>query len=266
MIHKTRPLILMIDDEADMRQTMRACLEPDYRVIEAGDGDVGIRKAFQTVPDLIISDIKMPKSDGFQVCQTLKEDERTSHIPIILLTAHSDRSIKISGLETGADVYLTKPFDIQELLVRVKNLIHLRRQLRETFRVGEVLKPGEIVVTSLDDQFLRKVKTIVDVHMGDEALSVEVLAGKVGMSRSQMHRKLISLTSLSPGDFIRYMRLHRAMELLKGRAATVSEVAFQVGFSSVTYFTRCFRKQFGFVPSDVNKRAKDPSYSLESCF
>jgi len=245
----------MVDDEEEMRKSMKRFLEPEYRVIEADDGDAGIRKAVQTIPDLIISDVKMVKVDGFQVCQTLKEDERTSHIPIILLTAHGEKSLRLSGLEIGADEYLTKPFDLQELLARVRNLIQSRRRLRERFRAGEVLRPGDVIVTSLDDQFLNKVKAVVESHMGDENLSVEVLAGKVGMSRSQMHRKLISLTSLSPGDFIRYMRLHRAMDLLNAKSGTVSEIAYQVGFGSVAYFTKCFRKQFGILPSSVLKNS-----------
>ena len=265
MTRKAQPLVLIVEDELTMRKSLRLCLEPDYRVLEADDGDVGIRKAFETIPDLIISDIKMPKVDGFRVCQTLKENEKTSHIPIILLTAYDEISVKISGFETGADQYLTKPFDVDELLVRVSSLILQRRRLRERFRMGEVLKPGEIIVTSLDDQFLRKVKSAVEQHIGDEDFSVEVLAQKVGMSRSQVHRKLRSLTTLSAGDFIRYMRLHRAMELLTKGAGTVSEIAYQVGFNSVPYFTRCFRKQFGTLPSDVKNRGRKPLDTLNPC-
>ncbi|MEK7250666.1 MAG: helix-turn-helix transcriptional regulator, partial [Bacteroidota bacterium] len=141
--------------------------------------------------------------------------------------------------------------DAKELLVRVKNLIELRRKLREKFSVGKVLKPGEIAVTSIDDAFLQKVMSAVEKKMGDESFSVEELAKEVNMSRSQLHRKLTALTNQSPSDFIRYMRLHRAKDLLQQNVGTVSEIAFQVGFNSVAYFTKCFREQFGVVPSAV---------------
>jgi DNA-binding response OmpR family regulator len=251
MLRNTQPLVLIVDDERDIRRVLRFCLEEEYRVIEAEDGEIGIRKAIQTAPDLVISDIRMPVIDGFAVCQTLKQDEKTSHIPIILMTAHDDQPIKTTSFKTGADQFLSKPFDTQELLARVESLIHQRRRLRERFRVGDVLKPGDIIVTSVDDQFLRKMKSIVEERMHDETFSVEELAQRVGMSRSQMHRKMRSLTNLMPSGFIRYLRLHRARDLLVGKGGTVSEVAYQVGFGSVSHFTRCFRKQFGTVPSAV---------------
>jgi transcriptional regulator GlxA family with amidase domain len=180
-------------------------------------------------------------------------DEKTSHIPIILLTAKAGTENKIEGLETGADDYLTKPFDAKELLVRVKNLIDLRRKLRERFSVGQVLKPGDIAVTSIDDAFLKKAMSVVEQRLGDEDFGVEQFRNELGMSRTQLHRKLTALTNQSAGDFIRYMRLQRAKDLLKQNAGTVSEIAYQVGFNSVAYFTKCFREQFGTVPSDVRK-------------
>jgi DNA-binding response OmpR family regulator len=222
-------------------------------VLEARDGAEGVEKARESVPDLIISDVMMPTMDGYELCKTLKLDERTSHVPVILLTAKAGQENKIEGLETGADDYLTKPFDAKELLVRVKNLIELRWKLRERFSVGQALKPGEIAVTSIDDTFLRKAMGVVEKGLGDETFSVEDFAREVGMSRSQLHRKLTALTGQSPSDFIRYMRLHRAMELLRKSAGTVSEVAYAVGFSGVSYFTKCFREQFGTLPSRVNQ-------------
>ena len=168
----------------------------------------------------------MPKKDGYEVCRTLKLDEKTSHIPIILLTAKAASENKIEGLEIGADDYLIKPFEPKELLARVKNLIDLRRKLRERFSESVPLKPGEIAVTSIDDVFLRKVAAVVEQRMGDENFSVEELGQEVGMSRSQLHRKLTALTNQSPSDFIRYMRLHRAMALLQGNAGTVAEIAY----------------------------------------
>jgi signal transduction histidine kinase/ligand-binding sensor domain-containing protein/DNA-binding response OmpR family regulator len=249
------PIVLIIEDNADVRAYMKEYLVRSYQVIEAHDGAEGIEKAIETIPDLIISDVMMPKKDGFEVCKTLKLDEKTSHIPIILLTAKAGTENKIEGLETGADDYLTKPFDAKELLARVKNLIELRRKLRERFSVGQVLKPGEIAVSSMEDAFLQRVKSSVEAHLGDEDFSVEELGKDVGMSRSQIHRKLTALTNLAPSDFIRYLRLHRAMDLLRQNAGTVAEIAFSVGFGSVAYFTKCFREQFGTLPSEIRKAA-----------
>ena len=247
------PIVLVVEDNIDVRAYIRRYLVPTYQVVEARDGAEGVEKAKESIPDLIISDVMMPKMDGYELCKTLKLDEKTSHVPIILLTAKAGTENKIEGLETGADDYLTKPFDAKELLVRIKNLIDLRRKLREKFSVGQVLKPGEIAVTSIDDQFLRKVMGVVEARLSDENFSVEDLAREVAMSRSQLHRKLTALTNQSPSDFIRYMRLHRAMDLLKKNAGTVSETAYAVGFSGVSYFSKCFQEQFGVLPSEVKK-------------
>jgi YesN/AraC family two-component response regulator len=224
-----------------------------YQVTEARDGAEGIDKALETVPDLIISDVMMPKKDGYEVCRTLKLDQKTSHIPIILLTARAASESKIEGLETGADDYLIKPFEPKELLARVKNLIDLRRKLRERFRASVPLKPGEVAVTSMDDAFLQKAKAVVETHIGDEGFGVENLGNEVGMSRSQVHRKLIALTGMSASDFIRYLRLHRARDLLKQNAATVAEIAYSVGFNSPAHFTKCFRDQFGMTPTEARR-------------
>jgi signal transduction histidine kinase/ligand-binding sensor domain-containing protein/AraC-like DNA-binding protein len=248
-----RAIVLIVEDNADVRAYLREYLVSTYHVLEARDGAEGVETARESIPDLVISDVMMPKMDGYELCRTLKLDERTSHVPVILLTAKAGQENKIEGLETGADDYLTKPFDAKELLVRVRNLIELRWKLRERFSVGQVLKPGEIAVTSIDDTFLRKAMGVVEKGLGDETFSVEDFAREVGMSRSQLHRKLTALTGQSPSDFIRYMRLHRAMELLRKSAGTVSEVAYAVGFSGVSYFTKCFREQFGTLPSRVNQ-------------
>jgi signal transduction histidine kinase/DNA-binding response OmpR family regulator len=248
-----KPIILVVEDNTDVRAYIKSYLIPVYQVTEAGDGAEGIEIALEMIPDLIISDVMMPKKDGYQLCQTLKSDEKTSHIPIILLTAKAASENKIEGLETGADEYLIKPFEPSELLARIKNLIDLRRKLRERFKASVPLKPGEVAVTSMDDAFLKKVMAAVEQHMGDERFHVEGLAAEVGMSRVQLFRKLTALTSQSPGEFIRYIRLHRAMELLQKDFGTVSEIAYTVGFSDPSYFSKCFHKQFGKAPTDVRK-------------
>lgn len=258
-----KPIVLMVEDNPDVRAYMKEYLVSEYNVLECHDGAEGIEKARETIPDLIISDVMMPKLDGYTLCRTLKLDERTSHVPIILLTAKAGQEDKVGGLEIGADDYLTKPFDARELQARARNLIELRRTLRERFSVGQVLKPGEIAVTSVDDAFLKKAIAVVEQRMGDEKFGVEEMRSELGMSRTQLHRKLTALTNQSAGDFIRYTRLHRAKDLLNKDAGTVSEIAYQVGFNSVAYFTKCFREQFGTVPSDarVRKSKETPMHS-----
>jgi len=195
----------------------------------------------------------MPKKDGYEVCRTLKLDEKTSHIPVILLTAKAASENGIEGLETGADDYLVKPFEPKELLARIRNLIDLRRKLRQRFSVSAPLRPGEIAVTSMDDAFLKKLMAVVEERMGDETFTVEELGNRLNMSRVQLHRKITALTSQSASEFIRYMRLHRAMDLLKQKAATVSEIAYMVGFSTPSHFTKCFHELFGATPSEVSR-------------
>ncbi len=251
-----RPIVLVVEDNADVRDYMKSYLDTHYQVVEARDGAAGIEKALETVPDLVISDVMMPKKDGYEVCRTLKLDEKTSHVPIILLTAKAASENRIEGLETGADDYLVKPFESKELLARVKNLIDLRRKLRERFSAGQVLKPGEITVSSIDDVFLQKVKSIVEAHMSEEGFGPEELSREVAMSRSQVHRKLIAVTGIATGDFIRYLRLHRAMDLLRQNAATVAEIAYMVGFSTPSHFTKCFRDLFGTTPAEVRRTVK----------
>jgi signal transduction histidine kinase/DNA-binding response OmpR family regulator/ligand-binding sensor domain-containing protein len=250
--HDTRKsLVLIVEDNADVRQYIKDSLPACYSCTEAVDGVEGIDKAKEAIPDLIISDVMMPKKDGYELCRTLKNDERTSHIPIILLTAKAASENKIEGLETGADDYLIKPFEPKELLARVKNLIDMRRKLRARFNASVPLKPGEVAVTSIDDAFLRKAMRAVEQHMGDEQFRIDELSADVGMSRSQLHRKLVALTNQSPGEFIRYIRLHRALQLLQKEAGTVSEIAYTVGFRDPSHFAKCFRRQFGVTPGSV---------------
>jgi signal transduction histidine kinase/ligand-binding sensor domain-containing protein/AraC-like DNA-binding protein len=248
-----KSIVLIIEDNADVRAYLKDYLVAPYDVPEARDGEEGIAKALEIIPDLIISDVMMPKKDGYEVCKTLKRDEKTSHIPIILLTAKAASENKIEGLEIGADDYLIKPFEPKELLARVKNLIELRRRLRERFSTSVPLKPGEIAVTSTDDAFLQRSKAIVEGRMGDEKFGVEEFASELFMSRSQLHRKLTALTNLSASDFIRYLRLHRAMDLLKSGAGTISEIAYSVGFTDPSHFSRSFHRQFGVTPSESLK-------------
>jgi signal transduction histidine kinase/DNA-binding response OmpR family regulator/ligand-binding sensor domain-containing protein len=251
-----KPIILVVEDNADVRQYIRENLPDSYQVMEASDGSAGIEKARETIPDLIISDVMMPRQDGYELCRILKNDEKTSHIPIILLTAKAASENKIEGLQTGADDYLIKPFEPKELVVRVSNLIELRRKLRKRFETSVPLRVGEVAVTSMDDVFLKKVLKVVEGNLSDEDFHVDELSNELGMSRVQLYRKIIALTNLSPWEFICYIRLHRAMELLQKGTGTVSEIAYQVGFHDPSYFSKCFHKQFGKSPMEVKKSAE----------
>jgi signal transduction histidine kinase/DNA-binding response OmpR family regulator len=247
-------LILLVEDHAEMRRFVRNELEPNYRVLEAGDGEAGWQQAIEAIPDLVISDVMMPKMNGFELCRRLKSDERTSHVPVILLTAKADQPDKLAGLETGADDYLAKPFDSQELLARVKNLIAPRRALRERFKSQVVLKPSEIAITSVDEAFLKKVMAAVEKHLAEEEFDVETLCREVGISRPQLHRKLTALTGRAANELIRTMRLQRAADLLAKNAGTIAEIAYMVGFSSQGYFTKCFQEQYGLTPREYAKK------------
>jgi signal transduction histidine kinase/ligand-binding sensor domain-containing protein/DNA-binding NarL/FixJ family response regulator len=248
-----KSIILIVEDNADVRAYVREQLIA-YQVLESSNGIEGIETAREVIPDLIISDVMMPGKDGYELCRILKTDEKTSHIPIILLTAKAASEHKIQGLETGADDYLTKPFDAKELLTRIRNLVEIRQQLRKKFSTATVLKPGEVAVPSINDALLKRIMGVVEAKMADERFGVEELARLVGLGRRQLERKLLGLTNLSPGEFIRYMRLQRAHELLKKNTGSVAEIAFRVGFSSPSHFSSSFHQQFGFPPSEVERQ------------
>ncbi len=249
----SRELILLIEDNAELRQFLQQSLENKYQIIEASNGAEGIRKGLELLPDLIISDLMMPEKDGFEVMNVLKNDEKSSHIPIILLTARTAIESKIKGLKRGADVYLTKPFHLEVLEAHIENQINLRFKLREKYAAQStqpIQKRIELFDT-IENQFLRKLMRTVESHIENENLSSNNLAQQMFMSRSQLHRKLKALTNQSTTEFVRNYRLDRAMELLKNREGTVTEISIQVGFSNQKYFSTRFKEKFGFRPSEV---------------
>jgi signal transduction histidine kinase/DNA-binding response OmpR family regulator len=253
------PLLLMVEDNADLRQYIRGHLEAQYRVLESDNGLTGWEMTLAHLPDVLISDWMMPGLSGVELLERVKNDERTSHIPFVLLTALATQEGKLTGLATGADEYLTKPFDARELQLRVRNIIETRRKLRERFGRELRIQPKDITVTSADEQFMEKVLSIVEAHLGDPEFGAEQFGREAGLSRMQLHRKLTALTGHTTGDFIRTMRLKRAAQLLEARTATVSEIAFSVGFSSLSYFTRSFREQFGVNPTQYAARTPSPT-------
>jgi signal transduction histidine kinase/ligand-binding sensor domain-containing protein/DNA-binding response OmpR family regulator len=241
-------VILVVDDSADVRIFIKSSLEPLYTIVEAADGREGIDKARAIIPDLIVSDVMMPNVDGYELCQELKTDIKTSHIPVVLLTAKASEENIIEGLETGADDYITKPFNTKILLTRIKNLIDLRCQLQEKIQREMTLQPTEIAVSSMDQEFMRELKKTLEKNMADEEFGVDELAKGLYMSRATLNRKLRALTGESTNQFIQSYRLKRAAQLLKTNFGNVTEVAFEVGFSNSAYFTKCFKDKFHRLP------------------
>jgi DNA-binding response OmpR family regulator len=244
------PLILVVEDNADLRHYMREHFGTGYRVLEASDGEAGLGRALEAVPDLVISDLMMPRMDGLELCRRLKTDQRTSHIPVILLTARAGGESRLEGLETGADDYLTKPFDPRELRVRVRNLIEGRQKLRQQFGRQVTLEPKAIAITSADEKFLARAVETVEAHLGNPDFSVERFEEAMTMSKLQLYRKLKALTDQSPSEFIRNLRLKRAAALLAARSGSVAEITYEVGFNNLSYFAKCFRAAYGVSPSE----------------
>ena len=263
-ISRSTPLLLIVEDNPDVTSYISSFLEKDYRIISARNGEVGLKKSLDKFPDLIISDVMMPVMDGFELCRKLKSDERTSHIPVILLTAKADIDSKVEGLEFGADDYVTKPFDVKELHARAKNLIEQRKILREKFSRMIEVQPGEIAASSMDEQFFRRLLDVFEDHVAQSDFSTEDFAREVGMSRTNLHLKLKALTNQPTHEFLRTLRLKRAAQLLKKSAGNVTEIAYAVGFTNPSHFSKIFRQQFGQTPSEFISKNTTRESSEES--
>lgn len=247
-------VILIVEDNVDLREYIGTVLEREYTIIMAQDGQDGLEKAVEQIPDLIVSDVMMPRMDGYALCQSLKSNPNTNHIPVVLLTAKADRENKLEGLEIGADDYLIKPFDEEELKVRIKNLIAVREQLQLKYQKHTWVQPSKIKPDSVHQKFLNQIKEVIENQLSNETFSVEDLGHEMAMSRSQIHRKLKALTDLSATAFIRNYRLHRAAEYLKNQTGTITEIAYSVGFNSQTYFSSSFQDLFGCSPSEYGSK------------
>jgi signal transduction histidine kinase/DNA-binding response OmpR family regulator/ligand-binding sensor domain-containing protein len=254
--------ILLVEDNPDVAEYLRDCLRPHYQLDFAPNGRIGIEKALESVPDLIVSDVMMPEKDGFEVCESLKNDLRTSHIPIVLLTAKAEVEHRIAGLQRGADAYLAKPFHEAELRATLDNLIELRRKLQLKFQQErpqsvEGSKPPvqpPSATEAIEEAFLQKVRDIIQTHLDDTAFTVEALSQQLSMSPRQLHRKLTALTDQTPSAIIRDTRLAKAKSMLETTDKNVSEVAYATGFDDPKYFSRVFKKAYGLPPSKVGRR------------
>ena len=244
----SRMSVLVIDDNADIRSYIHGLLSAEYSVIEAANGSEGIRKAMKYVPDLIISDVMMPGIDGIECCRRLKSELQTCHIPVILLTACSLDEQRIQGYDGGADSYISKPFSSQLLLARIHNLIDSHQRLKQFFGDRQTLAKEDIC--DLDKDFVEKFKALIEEKMGDSELNVEDLGREMGLSRVQLYRKIKSLTNYAPNELLRMSRLKRAASLLASSGMTVAEIAYEVGFTSPSYFTKCYKEQFGESPTE----------------
>jgi len=248
-----KKLILIVEDNPDIRQFIKEQLELIYKVMEAADGEKGIEIAQKFIPDLIITDVMMPKMDGFSMVKYLKENEKSSHIPIIMLTGKSSYEDKIEGLETGVDAFLTKPFSPKEIRIRISNLIEQREKLKAKYKNAFSITPDEISVSSVDKMFLEKTIQLIKLNLDNPTFSVDELADKMCLSSSQLHRKLQALIDQPPGQLLRNMRLQKAAELINLKAGSIADICCQTGFNDQAYFSRAFKKQFGCSPTAFKK-------------
>ncbi len=258
------PLLLLMEDNPDVMSYLKTCLSSNYRVVSAVNGQEGVELATQQIPDLVVTDVMMPVMNGYEVCRFLKNDERTSHVPVIMLTAKVGFESRLEGLEQGADAYLAKPFHREELLLQIRNLLETRRRLQRHYRsvagIGgehfplKLTTPVAPEMKESEDYFVRKVRRAVEAHLDDAEFNVEGLCKEIGMSHSHLHRKLSALTGCSATKFIRNIRLAKAKELLENQHLTITSVAFDSGFNDPGYFGRVFKQEFGMTPVEWRDR------------
>lgn len=251
-----KPAVLIVDDSEDVRKYLTGLLKNEYDIFIASNGEEGISVAAEKMPDIIISDIMMPSMDGMEFCRRIKSEWQTSDIPVILLTAKASFESRIEGLETGADDYLTKPFNSIELFTRIRNLLVQRERLREKYSKDFKIDPGIGKEGSADDEFIKKVLKLIEDNIDKTNFSTEQLANELFVSRTQLHRKVIAITGQAPGEFIRLIKLKRAAELLITKKLSVTQIAYEIGFSSPAQFTRAFSKHFNCLPSEFSSKNK----------
>ncbi len=250
-------IVLIVEDNTDVREYTASIFRSEYKVIEAINGKEGFDMAGQYVPDIIISDLLMPEMSGDVFCKKIKKDERTSHIPFILLTAVTSKESEKEALKIGADDYITKPFDINILRIKVDNLLSLRNTLRDKYKNDFLMQPSAVTLVSPEEKFLKKAVDIIEKNIDDPDFDIERFASEIGASRMQLYRKLEALTNMTVKEFIRDIRIKRAAQLLEQNKLTVSEIVYQVGFRDLAYFRKCFRDQYGTSPSEYAAKFKN---------
>ncbi|MGM0620675.1 MAG: ATP-binding protein [Bacteroidota bacterium] len=250
---KNLPQVLIAEDQIEIREYIEENLYENYSVKQAENGVIAFELAAEFIPDLIVTDLMMPEMDGIELCKKIKTDERTSHIPVIMLTGKSRLKDRLKGLETGADAYLTKPFSMKELKLRISKLIEQRQKLRELFTRNLNLEPKEIAVTSADEKFLTRALEIIEKNMGNSDFEIRQFQEELLMSRMQLFRKIKALTNQTPGEFIRTIRLKRAASLLKQNFGNVAQIAYEVGFNNPSYFAKCFHDLYRVLPSQYQE-------------
>jgi signal transduction histidine kinase/DNA-binding response OmpR family regulator len=251
-VRPNHDVILVVEDNEDLRNFMSSILQDEYTVVTASNGKDGVEQALVHIPSLIISDVMMPVMEGTELTEKIKTDHRTSHIPVILLTAKNEQTSRLAGYKNGADDFLTKPFSTEELRVRIANLIDQRKLLAAKYKERITVLPTSMCEASLDEKFLQRARVVVERNIGDFTFGVESMASEMNLSRTQLLRKIKALTGLSTNEFIKDLRLKRAAELILAKANTITQVGYTVGFNDQSYFTKCFKKQFGVAPSEYH--------------
>ena len=247
------PLLLMVEDNPDVADYLHSLLENDYAIESAANGQAGLKKALELVPDIILSDVMMPEMDGIEMLDQLKKDIRTSHIPVIMLTAKADIASRLEGFETGAEAYLEKPFNKEELFIRLRKLVELRKKLKERYANFTIPEASGNKQLRLEDQFMQRLHASFMENLEDENYGVDQICQVMAMSRAQLYRKFSALTNRTLMDYLLSFRLHRAMELLRTSEFNVTEVAYQVGFKNLSHFSSRFREEHGLKPSEVKQ-------------
>ncbi|OJU24994.1 MAG: DNA-binding response regulator [Sphingobacteriales bacterium 41-5] len=253
-----RSTILIVEDNDELKSFLSLCLEGDYELFLAADGAEGLQKAFENIPELIITDVAMPLMDGHEFCRIVKNDERTSHIPVIMLTAKVELEEQVTGIESGADLYLTKPFSIKLLQSYIKNLLKTKEQIRHYYTQKVLLEPLDVDLGNVDRKFMERLMNIINANLGNADFHIHDLARAMNMSTAVLYKKFNALSQVSIGEFIKSLRLKRAAFLLiEPGALNISEIAWAVGFSDRKYFSKEFKKAFGCTPSAYVEKTAD---------
>ena len=246
--------VLIVEDHKVLRSFMKNLLKKEYNVIVAENGEIGLKKALKFIPDLIVSDVIMPEMVGTELCAKIKENIKTSHIPVILLTSRSSLIYKIEGLESGADDYISKPFDLTEFKLRIKNLLASKQRLKTKFSSENSFTPSEIAVSSLDEQLLKKAFKVVEENISNEQFDIPFFCAELGVSRTMLFTKIKAWTNFTPNEFIHEIRMKRAAQLLEQNKINISQISYKVGFNNPKYFSKCFQKKFGETPSQYQSK------------